>query len=64
MKRKYFIHDGSVQKGPYTFQELSSVKFSAEDFVWFDGMDKWKRARDLQEFKELYLNQQGLNYKE
>lgn len=51
MKNYYLIIDAK-QNGPYSFEELKNLSFKKETLVWYDGLDNWTRAEDLDELNE------------
>jgi hypothetical protein len=51
--KKYYLHNGTESSGPFSFDELRAMKITKTTPVWFDGMEKWKYANDIEELKEL-----------
>jgi len=56
--RRYYIHDGQMEKGPFDFEELKSQSLSKETPVWYESLDKWAIAGNLDELKE-YFNKKS-----
>jgi hypothetical protein len=53
--RKYFVHDGQNEKGPYTIEDLSSEDITAETPVWYEGLESWTIAGNVNELKSLFI---------
>jgi len=53
--KQYFIHDGQYQQGPFDIEQLKNIKFSKEHMVWYEGMENWKPAGEIEELKSLFL---------
>jgi hypothetical protein len=51
--KKYFLHNGTESSGPFSFDELRIKKISKTTPVWFEGMEKWKYAKDIEELQSL-----------
>ena len=49
MIKEYFYIEDENQIGPLTKEELVS-KISPETLVWFEGLDNWKKASEIDEF--------------
>jgi len=54
--RHYYIHDGSEQKGPFTFDELKGLNISKSTSIWYEGLENWTTAGHLEELKEIFKN--------
>lgn len=49
----YFVIVNGEQKGPFSVNELAK-KYLTEDMqVWCEGMDGWKKAKEVDELKEI-----------
>ena len=51
--KKYFYSDGKEKHGPLTLDELKQEDISKETLIWFEGIDDWKLAGDLDEMKPI-----------
>lgn len=51
----YFVIDKEEQKGPYSFEELKSLKINENDFIWRKGLEKWVQAKDLKEIENIVM---------
>lgn len=54
--KQYYIFIESEQLGPLNFDELKSKNISNETLVWFEGLEDWKIAKDIDELKSLFVN--------
>lgn len=45
--KKYFYSNGKKQFGPLTFEEVGQKDISDETLIWFEGLEDWKKARDI-----------------
>ncbi len=53
MKEYFYIKD-DVKLGPFSLKELISQDIELNSYVWFKGLDSWKRASEIAEIvKEL-----------
>lgn len=52
--KEYFVHDGQSEKGPYTFEQLSSLPLKKDTSIWFEGLEQWTNAGNIDELKELF----------
>lgn len=50
--KKYFVNDNGTQKGPFTLDELKSLNLKNDTQVWFDGLEEWVNAGDVNDLKE------------
>lgn len=52
--KKYYLHDGSEQDGPFDISELKSKGITAETEVWFEGLSDWEEAGKIDELSVLF----------
>ena len=57
MKFYYYISKEGVRQGPFPLDNLTSNDISQNTFVWCKGMEKWQRAKDVQDFAKIFINQ-------
>ncbi len=50
--KKYFLHNGKEQHGPYSLDELKQKGLTAKTMIWFDGISTWTEAQFIPELKE------------
>jgi chromosome segregation ATPase len=53
--KKYFLHNGTESSGPFDFEELKIKKITKTTPVWFEGMEHWKIAGEIDELKSVFL---------
>ena len=51
--KKYFLHDGSEQEGPFDIEELKSKNLNRDTPIWFEGLDEWTTIGKVDELKEI-----------
>jgi GYF domain 2 len=52
--KKYYLHDGKEQKGPFDIDELTDKNISRETSIWFEGLEEWKTAEKIDELKSMF----------
>jgi hypothetical protein len=52
--KKYFIIINGTQSEALSFEELKNINLSKKTMVWYEGMENWKEAGELEELKELF----------
>lgn len=52
--KKYYLHDGSTQTGPYSLEDLKVIKVKGDTPIWYAGLDNWKVVSDVEELKPLF----------
>ncbi len=53
--KKYFLHDGTEPSGPFDFEELKAQRITKKSPVWFEGMENWKYAEEVDELSSLFM---------
>ena len=51
--KKYFYSDGKEKYGPLSLDELKQEGISKQTLVWFEGLDDWTPAGELDEMKPI-----------
>jgi hypothetical protein len=51
--KQYYIFINDEQVGPLNFEELKDKKISRETKVWFEGLEDWKSAGEIEELKTI-----------
>jgi|AntAceMinimDraft_10_1070366.scaffolds.fasta_scaffold06342_4 uncharacterized RDD family membrane protein YckC len=49
--KHYFYSDGEKQKGPFTFEQLKNENIEKETLIWFEGLEDWKPAKEINEIE-------------
>ena len=52
--KKYHYSNGDNQFGPLTIEELKDSKITKDTIVWYEGLDNWVKAGEVDELKELF----------
>ena len=47
--KNYFYSNDNQKNGPYTFEELKNENIKQETLIWYEGLDDWTKASDLNE---------------
>lgn len=53
--KKYFIHDGKDQQGPFSAEELKEKGLTSKTMIWFDGIPAWTEAQFIPELKDFII---------
>ena len=53
--KQYYIHNGQTERGPFNFEQLKSQSLSKETLVWYEGLENWAVAGNLDELQELFI---------
>jgi hypothetical protein len=51
--RKYFIHNGQSEIGPFDFEQLKTLQLKNETPIWFEGLQNWTTANNVEELKSI-----------
>ena len=51
--KKYFYSDGKEKHGPLSLDELKEENISNETLIWFEGLEDWAPAGELDEMKPI-----------
>jgi GYF domain 2 len=51
--KKYYLHNGTSQQGPFDLEELKAMKVTSETLIWFEGLPDWSSADKIEELKPL-----------
>jgi hypothetical protein len=54
--KKYFLHNGTEQQGPFNLDELSRKKLTKQTPIWYDGLPQWTLACEVEELKVMFLS--------
>ena len=52
--KKYYLHNGNEQEGPFDIDELKAKNITPDTPIWYDGIENWTSARDIDELKECF----------
>ena len=51
--KKYFYSDGKEKHGPFSIEELNQENIEKDTLIWFEGLDDWESASELEEIKRI-----------
>jgi uncharacterized membrane protein YhaH (DUF805 family) len=51
--KKYFYSDGKEKHGPLSLDELKHENITKQTLIWFEGLDDWTQAGELDEMKPI-----------
>lgn len=54
--KKYYLHDGTNNIGPFDFEELNQKSITRNTPIWCEGMEDWKEAGTVEELRNLFPN--------
>jgi len=54
--KKYYYTDGTNDFGPFTLEELRGKPITKETYVWYEGLDEWVLAADVEELYPLFTS--------
>lgn len=52
--KKFYLHDGSGQQGPFDLEDLKSNNITKSTPIWYDGLTEWTTAEKVDELKDLF----------
>ena len=54
--KKYYLHDGTENIGPFDIEELKAHNITRTTKIWFDGIEDWKNAEEIEELKTIFTS--------
>ena len=54
--KTFFLFIDDEQQGPFNLEELKTKKITRTTKVWFEGLEDWKNADEIEELKKLEEN--------
>lgn len=52
--KKYYLHNGTDQDGPFYISQLKKKGITRETEVWYEGLSDWTKADQIDELKVLF----------
>ncbi len=49
--KKYYLHNGTENIGPFDTDELKTKAITKNTEVWCEGMEDWRKAGEVDELK-------------
>jgi hypothetical protein len=53
--KKYYLHIGTENSGPFSLDELKIKRITKKTPVWFEGLENWKYAEDIDELRNIFI---------
>jgi GYF domain 2 len=53
--QKIYINKDNLEQGPFSTDELKELKITKDTMVWFEGIDDWVKAIEVDELKENFI---------
>ena len=54
--KKFYIFINDEQIGPLNIEDLKQHKITKETKVWFEGLEDWKNANEIEELKSILIS--------
>lgn len=51
--KKYFLHNGTEQQGPFDLDDLKEKHINKDTPIWYDGLHDWTTADKIDELKDI-----------
>ena len=52
--KKYYLHIGTENSGPFDLEELIAQKITKKTAVWFEGLENWHYAGEIEELNRVF----------
>lgn len=53
---EYYYSYNNEKTGPISLEELKKIDLKKDTLIWHDGLDKWVKAEELDDFKDLFID--------
>ncbi|MFM9944954.1 MAG: DUF4339 domain-containing protein [Bacteroidia bacterium] len=54
--KKYYLHNGTEQEGPFDIDELKLKNISLDSPIWYEGIENWATVGQIDELKDIFLS--------
>lgn len=54
--RKYFIHNGETESGPFDIEQIKTMQIKSETPIWYEGIQNWTTAGNVEELKLIVIS--------
>lgn len=54
--KKFFLHNGTEQQGPFDIEDLKTKNISRETPIWYEGLVEWTTVEKIEELKTLFIS--------
>lgn len=52
--KKFYIHNGSEQQGPFDIADLKAKNITTQTPIWYEGLSEWSVAGKINELNDLF----------
>jgi hypothetical protein len=52
--KKYYLHNGTDQQGPFDTEDLKAKLIKKDTPIWYEGLSDWTTADKIDELKDLF----------
>ena len=52
--KKYYLHNGTEQDGPFSIEELTAKNIKKNTEIWYEGLSDWTTAEKIEDLKVLF----------
>ena len=56
--KKYYLHNGTEQTGPFSIEELKGQNINRTTPVWYEGLQEWTTVENVAELQVLFVSEQ------
>ena len=53
--KKYFLHNGAEQQGPFDIEDLKTKSIAKDTSIWYEGLSEWTTADNIDDLKILFI---------
>lgn len=53
--KKYYLHNGSEQQGPFDLEDLKTKNITRDTMVWYEGISEWTKASAVSELQAIFI---------
>jgi uncharacterized RDD family membrane protein YckC len=50
----FYLVESGRQAGPFSFSDLKLKKIEPDTLIWYEGLEKWKKAKEIPELSTLF----------
>jgi hypothetical protein len=54
--KRYFLHNGHAQMGPFDIDDLKTKDITKQTSIWYEGLQDWITADNVPELQSLFVN--------
>lgn len=54
--KRFFLHNGTEQQGPFDIEDLKTKNISRETPIWYEGLAEWTTAEKVEDLKTLFIS--------